>query len=92
MTGTQKPLLYALPGYALVELSAKYDHIEAPTKAYESKTSGILIDLEPKEDGYELLFGRRVFWETYKEGAPIIRNGKEYTFIKIEDLMGVEDA
>lgn len=92
MKGTQQPSLYALPGYALVELSAKYAHIEAPTKAYESKTSGILIDLEPTENGYDTIFGKLVFWETYKEGAPITRNGKEYTFIKIEDLQGYEDA
>jgi co-chaperonin GroES (HSP10) len=32
-----------------------------------------------------------VFWEEYKDGAVIERDGKKYAFIKIEDLDGYED-
>jgi co-chaperonin GroES (HSP10) len=37
------------------------------------------------------LIGKRIHFEEFKEGARIKRNGKIYSFIKIEDIRGYED-
>lgn len=37
------------------------------------------------------LLGKRVHFEEFKEGARIKRNGKIYSFIKLEDIRGYED-
>jgi len=94
--------LKPLPGRILVELNEKYEHVATTEQKYDTRTSGICISLnivklssmDAKEmsDMYSPLIGRRVFWEEYKDGAVIERDGKKYAFIKVEDLDGYEDA
>lgn len=93
--------LKPLPGHVLVELREKYEHVAVTEQKYDTKTSGIcvavgyvpreiandVVELEP----YLPIPGKRVFWEEYKDGAVIERDGKKYAFIKIEDLDGYED-
>lgn len=85
--------LTPLPGRVLVELPETYQNVVAPDQKYATKTSGICVavarDAEPAH--YELT-GRLVFWEEYKDGATIERDGKKYAFIKIEDLDGYEQT
>lgn len=45
------------------------------------------------EDGFKWpddLLGKRVHFEEFKEGARIKRDGKIYSFIKLEDIRGYE--
>lgn len=46
------------------------------------------------QDGFEWpagLLGKRVHFEEFKEGSRIKRDGKIYSFIKLEDIRGYED-
>jgi co-chaperonin GroES (HSP10) len=85
--------LHPLPGFVLVELQpSKYQHIAAPSKAYEGKSNGVVVAIG---EDYELdhnLVGKRVFWTEYKEGSPISYKGKSYVFVDIAELQGYEDA
>lgn len=38
------------------------------------------------------LIGKRVYFEEYKEGARIKRDGELFCFIKLEDVRGYEDV
>lgn len=82
--------LKPLPGRILVELREKYQHVATTEQKYDTKTSGICIDV-PEERDSELK-GKLIFWEEYKDGAVIERDSKKYAFIKIEDLDGYEDV
>lgn len=92
--------LKPLPGRILVELREKYEHVAVTEKKYETKTSGICVDcasFKAKSTLAELWEGislrnKLVFWEEYKDGAVIERDGKKYAFIKIEDIDGYEDV
>lgn len=92
--------LKPLPGHVLVELRDTYEHIATTQQKYDTRTSGICIsyvaylnnkaelDYWDKHDPRN----KRVFWEEYKDGAVIEREGKKYAFIKLEDLTGYEDV
>lgn len=100
--------LKPLPGRCLVEIREKYSHVATTEQKYDTKTSGICVNaksmniewlkLDPAlartlmEGLLENLQGKLVFWEEYKEGQIIERDGKKYAFIKIEDLDGYEDV
>jgi co-chaperonin GroES (HSP10) len=96
--------LEPLPGRVLVEIREKYSHVATTEQKYDTKTSGICIDwfapMGHKDEEsiavlntvYEHLPGKLVFWQEYREGAIIERDGKKYAFIKIEDLDGWEDV
>lgn len=100
--------LKPLPGRILVELREKYEYVATTEQKYDTKTSGICVDfmidnrtwvvhetdfdLGALRKFYTALKGKLVFWEEYKDGAVIERDGKKYAFIKIEDLDGYEDA
>lgn len=94
--------LKPLPGYALVEI---YEGKVAVTaQKYDTKTRGVCRDWlapmgpqDPVDTAryntiYASLTGKLVFWQDYKEGSTIESDGKKYTFVKIEDLMGYEDV
>lgn len=95
--------LKPLPGRILVELREKYQHVATAEQKYDTKTSGICLEYSYKVGDNERLAandirtlytrikGKLVFWEEYKDGAVIERDGKKYAFIKIEDLDGYED-
>lgn len=99
--------LKPLPGRVLVELREKYQHVATADQKYDTKTSGILLKYcatftrEDKElwsnvksytDYWDSIVGKLIFWEEYKDGAVIERDGRKYAFIKIEDLDGYEDV
>jgi co-chaperonin GroES (HSP10) len=92
--------LTPLPGHVLVELREKYTHTLTTAEKYDTRTSGICLEmhLSTKDrtartrDPYEKTLNKLVFWEEYKTGTIIEREGKEYAFIKIEDLTGYENA
>lgn len=85
--------LKPLPGHALVELREEYEHLATAEKKYDTRTSGILkkINVTPNFKEADFVINTRVFWEEYKDGKMIERDGKKYAFIKIEDLTGYED-
>lgn len=100
--------LKPLPGRVLVEIREKYQNVATPDQKYDTKTSGVLLDflldnrawaihkadfdLGALREFYSGKIGKLVFWEEYKDGAIIERDGKKYAFIKIEDLDGYEDV
>lgn len=95
--------LKPLPGRILVELREKYEHVATTAQKYDTKTSGICIDVpriygyvagivDPVDPEHSELIGQLVFWDEYKDGAVIERDDKKYAFIKIEDLDGFEDV
>src|SRR5258707_11480858 len=89
------PPLIPINGRVLVKLGTKYKHIEAAARAYETKTSGIVVaiadDVDPSFNDY-VHVDDRVFWEQYKEGASVHVGEDEYAFINFEDIQGVELA
>lgn len=89
--------LIPLPGHALVELRDKYEFVATTQQKYDTRTSGIclavLTNSEPQAPWYAAHLPEKiVFWEEYKTGMAIERDGKQYAFIKIEDLTGYEDV
>ena len=96
--------LKPLPGRVLVEIREKYQNVATPDQKYDTKTSGILLDflvdngiwsihnVDFEQNFYGDKIGSLVFWEEYKDGATIERDGKKYAFIKIEDLDGCENV
>lgn len=94
--------LKPLPGRVLVEIREKYAHVAMTEQKYDTKTSGICLKFyrvfKSEDDNptlhnlYDNLPGKLVFWQEYKEGQIIERDGKKYAFIKIEDLDGYEDV
>lgn len=99
------PLLGLIPlnDCVLVELEQKHRNVSTSESKYDSRTQGIVVGLpewltknHDKLEPLNLLvaqsIGKRVFWEDFKEGARIPRNGKLYSFIKIEDLRGYENV
>jgi co-chaperonin GroES (HSP10) len=65
---------------------------------YDTRTNGIVINTPAGgfSDKYiedvANLFNKRVYFEEYKEGARIKKNGELFCFIKIEDIRGYEDV
>lgn len=73
----------------LVEL----DPTEKKEGKYDTRTSGIVVPGTIQEGVNGFIFqGKRVYFEEYKEGARIKRDGKLYCFIKLEDVRGYEDV
>lgn len=91
--------LYPLNDCVLVELKQSTKHFTTKEGKYDTRTEGIVVAL-PRHittamEGVtaavnESLLGKRVHFEEFKEGARIKRNGKIYSFIKIEDIRGYE--
>lgn len=80
-------------GRILVEIREKYTHVATTAQKYDTKTSGTVAAVSDDDDfEYEDLIGKLVFWEEYKDGAVIERDGKKYAFIKIDDLDGYENV
>lgn len=90
----------------LVELQQSYNNLKIKEGKYDTRTEGIVVKI-PREDkafrdllrsegkvipSNEWLMGKRVHFEEFKEGARIKRDGKVYSFIKIEDIRGYESV
>lgn len=97
--------LYPLNDCVLVELKQSTKHFTTKEGKYDTRTEGIVVavgdfkyTIDKKGDKtyshtkteYDWLEGLRVHFEEFKEGARIKRNGKIYSFIKIEDIRGYE--
>lgn len=85
--------LHPVNDCVLVELKQSYDNVSIKEKKYDSRTEGIVVAI-PKRmtDLTAQLMGTRVHFEEFKEGARIKREGKVYSFIKIEDIRGYENV
>lgn len=94
--------LHPLNDCVLVELKQSSKNFSVKEGKYDSRTEGIVVATtehqregakELKALGVEVLdlVGKRVHFEEFKEGARIKRDGKIYSFIKIEDIRGYED-
>lgn len=91
--------LLPLPGYALVKLGqGKYRNVAAPTKVYESASSGELIGFFPLEeeevysDEYKDAIGCTVYWQELNATAPVTTTDGDYSYVKLTDLQGYEHA
>jgi co-chaperonin GroES (HSP10) len=94
--------LIPLNDCVLVELKQSHKNFTTKEGKYDSRTEGIVVALAPYKDPQlvnvtmELkvqdLMGKRVHFEEFKEGARIKRDGKIYSFIKLEDIRGWEEA
>lgn len=72
----------------------KLDHTDKKETKYETRTSGIVVAMPEEIIGIPqptYLLGKHVYFEEYKEGARIKRDGELFCFIKIEDIRGFED-
>ena len=85
--------------WQLVKLEDTHQNFSTVDGKYDTRTKGIVMKTEAggfsdKYDGKDIanLFGKRVYFEEYKEGARIKRDGAMYCFIKIDDIRGYEDA
>lgn len=93
--------LYPLNDCVLVELKQSSKNFSIKEGKYDSRTEGIVIAIPKKnisgstttntQEPYEWLINKRIHFEEFKEGARIKRDGKMYSFIKIEDIRGYED-
>lgn len=91
--------LKPLPGRVLVEIRERYSNVATTEQKYDTKTSGICVNIcyEPQSlrsltKTTPNILGKMVYWQEYKDGQILERDGKKYTFIKIEDLDGFEDV
>lgn len=94
--------LHPLNDCVLVELQQSHKQVSIKEGKYDTRTEGIVVAIAKTSDTVEYkgdnldtspqwLVGKRVHFEEFKEGARIKRDGKIYSFIKIEDIRGYED-
>lgn len=77
----------------LVQLGQQYNNFAGGIEGkYDTRTNGVVVALPYETKGYEYLLNKLVFFEEYKEGARIKREGEQYCFIKVDDLRGFEDV
>lgn len=90
-------LLHPLNDCVLVELKQSRKNVHVREGKYDTRTEGLVVAVPSaaptvKQDKIiALITGRHVYFEEFKEGARIQRDGKQYSFIKIEDIRGYED-
>lgn len=80
--------LKPINGNVLIELLNTYEYASTPEQQYATKTSGYV---RSTIDHYELL-NKRVWFASYQDDSKIEDDGKVYTFIKYEDIKGVNDV
>lgn len=74
--------------HALVELIDKFEGIATLEGKYNDRVSGVCVRVGNED--YKDLVGNKVFWEEFKAGEVIERDGKKYCFMKLEDISGHE--
>lgn len=94
--------LIPLNDCVLVELKQSRKNVVTTEGKYDSRTEGIVIDIPEivraktielkgiSVEQIKKLVGNRIYFDDFKEGARIKRDGKIYSFIKIEDIRGYE--
>jgi co-chaperonin GroES (HSP10) len=85
--------LIPINGSVLVKL----EKVDIREGKYETRTNGIAVASDHISMTYKgiattSIVGKRVFFDEYKEGARIKRDGDQYCFIKFEDIRGFEDV
>ena len=88
----------------LIKLEDTHQNFTTVDGKYETRTHGIVVALPDGITGNHGTLathsmsiitnwiGKRVYFEEYKEGARIKRDGAMYCFIKIDDIRGYEDV
>jgi co-chaperonin GroES (HSP10) len=82
----------------LVKLEKPFENVTVKDAKYATRTQGIVVavpELEyvPVEAiNIHQLLGKRVYFEEYKDGTRIKREGQEYSFIQISDIRGYEEV
>jgi co-chaperonin GroES (HSP10) len=79
-------------GCILVELTDNYQYVATPDKKYDTKTSGIVIDVDQELTTFPDIKGKKVYFEEYKDGTTIEEEGKKYALIKFDDIRGFRNA
>ena len=74
----------------LVELTESLDFVEVPDKQYSTKTSGIVIAVNPHEENHTHLIGKKVYFKDFEDGTQISDGDKKLALIKYEEIRGVE--
>lgn len=70
--------------FALVELIDKYEGIATLEGKYNDRVSGTCISVGDKE--YAHYVGKRLYWQEFKAGDVIEKDGKKYCAILLEDI------
>ena len=70
----------------LIELAETYSAVVTPDKQYSTKTSGI-VKAVSNED-HEILLGKKVFFEDFKDGTQFSVDDSTYSFISYKDIKG----
>lgn len=73
---------------ALVELINKYEGIATLEGKYNDRISGVCISVG--DEDHKHFIGKTLFWEEFKAGEVIEREGKKFCFILLEDIRGLE--
>lgn len=82
-------------GHVLIELLDQYEFASTPDKEYATKTSGIVRAVDTPTLGGEKLAlykDRKVWFASYQDDVKIERDGKNYTFVKFDDLKGFDNG
>jgi hypothetical protein len=84
--------LHVFPGYALVKLGEQYKNIQVKEGKYDSRTTGILMevytDRENEYEYYERGIGKEVWFDKFSEGARLEHEGVLYAFVETKNLQG----
>lgn len=86
--------LIPLNDCVLVELQQSFKNVSIKEGKYDTRTEGVVVEVGKimRDTINDYLIGKRVFFEEYKEGSRIQRNGRLYSFIKIADIRGYESV
>lgn len=86
--------IHPVNNHALVEIAGMYKNVAVPVKKYDSYTSGKIVEVAADEEHINMveLLGHTVYWDQFKEGKRLEKNGVEYCFIKLDDIQGFEDV
>ena len=74
----------------LVELINKYEGVATLEGKYNDRISGRCISVGNEDHNH--LIGKQIFWEEFKAGEIIERDGKKYCFMLLEDIRGYETS
>lgn len=99
-------MLKPLPGFALIELPAKYESgLQTEKEKYATHSEGILrqavyvigendrMTPEDYEESYGKSKDKTVYFANFADGEIIKHENKEYVFVPVKELRGVkEDA
>lgn len=80
----------------LVELKQSRKNVHTKEGKYDTRTEGIVVAIAEQSGTIhqdklaKLIMGKRIYFEEFKEGARISRDGRQFSFIKLEDIRGYE--